>query len=91
MRYSQFKLSEDDIQALRPAVDSNDLQIDNELKSAVLKADTPEEKQDFVSAVKQVTQNLSDKVTNLIKKYGGDTSESAFSLAESVSLVMSSL
>lgn len=76
MRYSQFKLSEDDIQALRPAVDSNDLQIDNELKSAVLKADTPEEKQDFVSAVKQVTQNLSDKVTNLIKKYGGDTSES---------------
>lgn len=76
MRYGQFKLSEDEIQALRPAVDSNDLQIDNELKSAVLKADTPEEKQDFVSAVKQVTQNLSDKVTNLIKKYGGDTSES---------------
>jgi len=76
MRYGQFKLSEDEIQSLRPAVDPNDSQIDNELKSAVLKADTPEEKQNFVAAVKKVTQNLSDKVTDLIKRYGGDTSES---------------
>ena len=76
MRYGQFKLSEDEIQSLRPAVDPNDSQIDNALKSAVLKADTPEEKQDFVATVKKVVQDLNDQVKDLLKKYGNDTSES---------------